>query len=299
MDNRQLEYFVAVAEELSFTRAAQRVFAVQSTVSAAIRALETELRTPLFERSTRAVALSPAGAALLPEAKAALDAFDRARAAVEETTTGLRGSLRIGTLTRLGVINLAALAGAFHERHPDVQLHLTASPEGSTGLAEDVRRSRLDLAFLGLPESELGGLDADLITDMPFVALVPRRHALADRREIELASLADEPFVDTLRGFGNRLVVDRAYEAMGRPRRVTVEVPDLPSVPAYVATGLGVAVIPQLTVQPGSNVVVVPLAGQPLTWSLYVATARGRRRSRPIEALLDLLPDHINPNHGF
>ncbi|MFC0627931.1 LysR substrate-binding domain-containing protein [Kribbella deserti] len=178
-------------------------------------------------------------------------------------------------------------------------MHLTASPEGSTGLAEDLRRSRLDLAFIGLPDSELVGLEVDPILAMPFVALVPARHGLASQAEIALAELADESFVDTLRGFGNRLMVDRAYEAIGRPRRVTVEGPDLPSVPAYVAAGLGVAVVPRVEIEPGTNVVSVPLAGEPLTWSLYAATARGRRRSRPVEALLELLDDYINRDHGF
>jgi DNA-binding transcriptional LysR family regulator len=135
MDSRQLEYFVAVAEELSFTRAAQRLFTVQSTVSAAIRALEADLKVSLFDRSTRRVTLSAAGQALLPEAKAALEALDRARAAVEEASTGLRGSVRIGTLARLGLVDLAALIGAFHQRYPLVDVQVTTSSSGSSGLA--------------------------------------------------------------------------------------------------------------------------------------------------------------------
>lgn len=87
METRQLEYFVAVAEELSFTKAAQRLFAVQSTVSAAIKSLEAELGTTLFDRSTRKVALSSAGSAFLPEAKAAIEAVDRAMAVAQEAAT--------------------------------------------------------------------------------------------------------------------------------------------------------------------------------------------------------------------
>ncbi|HEY3481145.1 MAG TPA: LysR family transcriptional regulator, partial [Streptomyces sp.] len=125
METRQLEYFVAVAEELSFTRAAQRLFAVQSTVSAAVRALETELGVRLFDRSTRRVALSAAGAAFLPEAKAAIDALERARATVQEASEGLRGSLRIGTLTSIAGLDLPRLLGAFHQRYPLVDMHVT------------------------------------------------------------------------------------------------------------------------------------------------------------------------------
>jgi len=150
MDSRQLEYFVAVAEELSFTRAAQRLFTVQSTVSAAVRTLETDLKTTLFDRSTRQVSLSAAGEALLPEAKAALEALDRARAVVEEASTGLRGSIRIGTMTRIGMVDLPGLLSAFYQRYPLVEVQVTTSPTGSSGLADDVRHGRLDLSLIGL-----------------------------------------------------------------------------------------------------------------------------------------------------
>ena len=126
METRQLEYFVAVAEELSFTRAAQRLFAVQSSVSSAIRALEAELHTTLFDRSTRRVALSRAGAAFLPEAKAALEALERAKSVVQETTDGLRGSIRIGVLTSVDLLDLPGLLGAFRRRHPMVDIRVTA-----------------------------------------------------------------------------------------------------------------------------------------------------------------------------
>ncbi|WP_199442425.1 LysR family transcriptional regulator [Umezawaea beigongshangensis] len=299
MDIRQLEYFVAVAEELNFTRAAQRVFAVQSTVSAAIRALEADLGAVLFERSTRSVALSPAGAALLPEAKTVLETLDRARAAVQETTTGLRGSVRIGSLTSIAVIDLPALLGAFHQRHPLVDLHVTASPEGSTGLARDLRRSRLDVALIGLPDSELAGLDVRPVVRIPFVALLPESHPLAERAEIDPADLVGERFVDTLRGFGNRLAVDRVFEALAAPRRVVVEVSDLTTVPGHVRAGLGVAVVPRIAASQERGLVSRPLAGSPLVWTLHAATLAGRRPSRAVAALLDLLDDHVLRDTAF
>jgi DNA-binding transcriptional LysR family regulator len=299
VDTRQLEYFVAVAEELSFTRAAQRVFAVQSTVSAAIRVLETDLGAVLFERSTRSVALSPAGAALLPEAKAVLEALDRARAAVGETTTGLRGSVRIGSMASIAVVDLPALFGAFHQRHPLVDLHVTASSEGSTGLVRDLRRSRLDVALIGLPDSELAGLDVRPIARIPFVALLPAAHPLAGRAEIDPADLVGERFVDTLRGFGNRLAADRVFEALGAPRRVVVEVSDLTTVPDHVRAGLGVAVVPRIDVPREEGLVSRPLAGAPLVWTLHAATLAGRVPSRAVAALLDLLDDHVRRDAAY
>ncbi|MEV7554609.1 LysR family transcriptional regulator [Amycolatopsis sp. NPDC089917] len=286
METRQLECFVAVAEELSFTRAARRLFAVQSTVSATIQALEGELGVKLFDRSTRRVALSPAGSVFLPEAKAALEAVDRAREAVADASAGLRGTLRVGTLTSVGDLDLPDLLGAFHRRYPLVELHVTVSITGSTGLAEDLRQGRLDVALLGLPESDLAGLDSKLVGSAPFVVVLPDGHRLGDRPSLTLADLAGESFVDNPRGFGNRVALDRAFEAFGAPRRVVVEVADLRAVPAYVAAGLGIAVVPDLRLLAGVRT--IPLDEPGLVWPLAIAT-RGERPPRTARLLLDLI----------
>jgi DNA-binding transcriptional LysR family regulator len=300
VDSRQLEYFVAVAEELSFTRAAQRVFTVQSTVSAAIRALESDLKTTLFDRSTRRVVLSAAGQALLPEAKAALEALDRARAAVEEASSGLRGSIRIGTLARLSLVNMAELLGAFHRTHPLVEVQVATSPTGSTGLADDVRHGRLDVALLGLPKPELSGLDVRDIATVPFVALLPGSHPLAGHRAgVRLEELAGERFVDMPTGFGNRKLVDRAFDAIGMPRRIQVEVPELTTIPDYVRVGLGVAVVPDLELPEERGVAKLPINGTDLIWTLSVVTIAGRRPSRAVTALLDLIGDSTRPEGPY
>ncbi|NEA36422.1 LysR family transcriptional regulator [Streptomyces sp. SID13031] len=292
MDSRQLEYFVAVAEELSFTRAAQRLFTVQSTVSAAIRALETDLKTTLFDRSTRRVKLSDTGEALLPEAKAALDALDRARAVVEEASTGLRGSVRIGTMTRLGLVDLASLLGSFYQRYPLVDVQVTTSPTGSSGLADDVRHGRLDVALVGLSQPELTGLESRELATVRFAVLVPSSHRLAGATEVRLTDLAGERFVDMLRGFGNRTAVDRAFDLAGLPRRVQVEVPDLTTVPDYVRAGLGVAVVPEMELNETPGVARLRLVDADLSWTLSVITVSGKRPSRAVTALLDLLIHH-------
>ncbi|TDW18014.1 LysR family transcriptional regulator [Kribbella kalugense] len=300
MDSRQLEYFVAVAEELSFTRAAQRVFTVQSTVSAAIRALESDLKTTLFDRSTRRVVLSAAGQALLPEAKAALEALDRARAAVEEASSGLRGSIRIGTLARLSLVNMAELLGAFHRTYPLVEMQVATSPTGSTGLADDVRHGRLDVALLGLPKPELSGLDVRDIATVPFVALVPASHPLAGHTAgVRLEELAGERFVDMPTGFGNRKMVDRAFDTIGTPRRIQVEVPELTTIPDYVRVGLGVAVVPDLELPEERGVAKLPINGTDLIWTLSVVTLAGRRPSRAVTALLDLIGDSTSPEGPY
>jgi DNA-binding transcriptional LysR family regulator len=289
METRQLEYFVAVAEELSFTKAAQRLFAVQSTVSAAIKALEAELGATLFDRSTRKVALSAAGSAFLPEAKAAIEAVDRAMAVAQEASTGLRGSIRIGTMTNIAVIDLPGLLGAFHRQYPLVDIHVTVSTTGSTGMADDVRTGRLDVALLGLPESDMTGLTTRRLASWRYVVLLPEGHPLARRAKVALRDLIGESFVDTSVGFGNRVSIDRAFDAIGAPRRVGVEVADMTAVPAYVRAGLGIAVIPDVRqdVEPGT--VRRPLVNPGMSWLMTMATSAGTAPSRALQTLLDLL----------
>jgi DNA-binding transcriptional LysR family regulator len=284
MDTRQLEYFVAVAEELNFTRAAARLFAVQSTVSAGIRSLEADLGTTLFARSTKSVALSPAGEVLLPEARLALEAVDRVRSAAAASSAGIRGRLRVGIFTNIGFVDLPALFGEFHGMHPLVDLQLGASASGSTGLADDVRRGRVDVAFMGLPVLDLAGLEVLTLAETRFVAVLPSRHPLASRATVSLADLADERFVDTPPGFGNRVVIERAFAAAGIARTVSTVVSDLTEIPRFVAAELGIAVVPELTLDPPPGAVAVPLVGPAVEWQLSVIS-----RPNPSPAVAALL----------
>ncbi len=235
MDTRQLEYFVTVAEELNFTRAAERLFAVQSTVSAGVAALEKELGTVLFERSTKRVALTASGTALLPEALAAIDAVDRVRSSIAETRQGVRGRLRVGIFTNFRFVDLPRMFGEYHREYPLVDLQLAASATGSTGLADDVRRGRVDVAFMGLPRSDLVGFAALELARSRFVAVLPERHRLAERARISLADLAADDWVDSAPGFGNRIVLERAMAVAGISRELKTQVSDLGTVPEFVA----------------------------------------------------------------
>jgi DNA-binding transcriptional LysR family regulator len=266
MDTRQLEYFVAVAEELNFTRAAARVFAVQSTVSAGIRALEKDLGTPLFARSTKQVALTPAGEIVLAEARLALEAVDRVRGSAVESSAGLRGRLRVGIFTNIGVIDLPALFREFHALHPLVDLQVGASSSGSTGLADDVLRGRIDVAFMGLPERDLVGLSSLTLASTRFVAVLPDDHALAERPSVA-----------------------RAFAEAGLARTVSTQVSDLSEVPRFVASRLGIAVVPLATLAPAPGTVVVPL-DQLVPWTLSIVS---RPNASPaVEALLRLFARH-------
>jgi DNA-binding transcriptional LysR family regulator len=299
MDTRHLEFFVAVADELSFTRAAVRVQAVQSTVSSGISSLEREVGAPLFVRSTRHVALSPAGRALLPQARAAVEAVTQMRHLGARAGGRVHGTIRIGMLTNLESLGLPGVLGDFHRQHPDVDLSMRTSPRGSTGLVDDVRRSRLDVAFCGLALDDLVGVHAQLLRRQPFVAVLPPGHPSTGEDAVEVEQLLDEDFIEMPVGFGTRKAVDDWLREAGLRRRVTIEVPDLSTVPAYVAAGLGVALVPEQTARDAAGVAVVPLARRPV-WDLSVIARRGAR-APAVDALLghlaDTLADH--PAHGL
>ncbi|MEW2568009.1 LysR family transcriptional regulator [Streptomyces sp. NPDC057621] len=299
MEIRQLRYFIAVAEELSFTRAAVRLFAAQSTVSAAVRALEEDLRVSLFERSTRAVALSAAGAVFLPEAKSVVAAAERAREVVGEASRSLRGSLRIGTMTRITALDLPRLVGAFRQRHPLVDIQIQVSSSGAGGIAEDVRRGRLDMGVVALASSEANDLDLRPFATIVYVAVLPADHPLARREHIVLKDLVDENFVEAASGFGTRTAMDRAFRELGVTRRVSVEITDIASAASYVRAVGGAAVIPRYEAMDTTGVVVKPLSGTVPTTKLSFAVRAGRAPSPAVSALLGLSSNYTRDDGTF
>ncbi|MGY4925640.1 LysR substrate-binding domain-containing protein [Streptomyces sp. 900105755] len=184
MELRQLSYFVAVAEELHFGRAAERLHIVQSAVSQQIQRLERELGAELFDRSPRRVRLTGAGERLLPEARAVLAAAERARA-----TVAAPAGLRIGTSTGLGA-HLDRVLDAFARRAPGVPVELFSLPAAER-LAR-VAGGRLDAAFVRAVEPVPGVRVRRLWPD-PLVAALPATHPLAGRAEIGVEELAGLP----------------------------------------------------------------------------------------------------------
>ncbi|MGQ4388335.1 LysR substrate-binding domain-containing protein [Streptomyces sp. SAS_270] len=190
MELRQLSYFVTVAEELHFGRAAERLHIVQSAVSQQIRRLERELGAELFDRSPRHVRLTGAGERLLPEARTVLAAAERARTAVAP-----RQGLRIGTSAGLGE-HLDRVLVALSKLAPDVPVELVSVPTGER-LAR-VADGRLDAAFVRAPEPAPGVRIVPLWPD-PLVAAVPAGHPLAGQEELALGDLAALPLSITAR----------------------------------------------------------------------------------------------------
>jgi DNA-binding transcriptional LysR family regulator len=241
MELRQLEYFVAVAEDANFTRAAQRVHVSQSGVSAQIRQLERDLGAPLIDRSGRVATLTGAGAAALPHARAALAAAAAVRQAVDDVTGLLSGRIVVGMVTACTIAPLFDALGAFHLAHPGIEIALVEG--NSDWLIERVRTGGADLALIGAAGAPPGGLDALTIVSEGLVAAVPPGHPLAGREAATLAEVTRYPIISLPPGTGVRAVFDQDCAAQGRQPEIAFQASAPGAVADLASRGLGVAIL--------------------------------------------------------
>jgi DNA-binding transcriptional LysR family regulator len=290
---RQLETFVAVAEEASFSRAADRLHVVQSAVSATIRKLEAEWGVQLFHRTTHRVELSVEGRALLGEARAALAAAAAVGHAVDEVRGGLRGRLRVGIMQATqgaGGISVAAVIAAFGARHPAVEVEVRQG--GSADQAERVRAGELDCTFLGLPDRELRGLDLTVLTEHDLRFACHPGHRFAGRAAIDLKDLADEPFCDLPPAWGIRIANDRAFAAAGLSHEITYEINDVATIADFVAHGLAVTITTPLMLAPAVPIALVPIRRHAPHWTVSIATPAARPASPATRAFVTMARQH-------
>ena len=251
MELRQLEYLVAVVEEANFTRAAARLHVAQPGVSAQIRQLERELGHVLLDRSTRTVRPTEAGAAILPHARAALEAIASARVAVDELAGLLRGHVSVGTIAARGPIatiagsgpsDLAGWLAEFHRSHPGVEI--TLAEDNADRLIDRLRTGRLDVALIGLAGGTPPGLAVAVVTERVLVAVAGEDHALANRGSVRLDELTGYPLITLPVGSGIRTALDAGFAAAGLQPRIAFEASDPAVLTRLVGSGLGVAVLP-------------------------------------------------------
>jgi DNA-binding transcriptional LysR family regulator len=241
MELRQLEYFVAVAEEANFTRAAARVHISQSGVSAQIRQLEHELGAALFDRSGRTATLTTAGVAALEHARTALAAADSVRQAVAEVNGLIRGRLVVGMVTACTVTGLFEALETFHTAHPGVEL--TLIEDDSDRLVERVRAGTADLALIGTADAEPQGVESLPIVRERLVAAVPPGHPLADRQRVTLEEIGAYPVVCMPEGTGLRAAFDRACAARGIRPYIALQATAPTAIADLAIRGLGIAIL--------------------------------------------------------
>jgi len=291
MELHQLATFVAIAEEGSFTRAADRLHVVQSAVSASVRKLEAELGVTLFDRSTHHVALSDAGRVLLPEARATLAAAASAHEAIEQHRGGLRGTVTLGTMQgqAMRAIGVAEVLADFRRSHPGVDVRVRHGG-GSAAMADAVRDGRLELAVVALPDAAPPGLVLRTLASEPIMLAVAPGHPLAGRRQVALAALREQAFVELPPGWGTRMLVDRAFAAAGIERTIAYEVNDTAAVLDFVAHGLAVTLMPRsYSTAPADAIVFVPLRGPVPRFETSVIVPAERRVGAATRALVETI----------
>ena len=289
---RQLEHFVAVAEEGQFTRAARKLHIVQSGLSASVRSLERHLGARLFTRTTHQVALTEAGRALLVEARRTLAAAAAAQASVAEVRGLVTGSVSVGTIQFPHVIDLPALLGRFHADHPGVDIRLRQA--GAAVIVDQVRTGDLDLAFTSLPGPPPPGVEFRPLGSEPLMLISSPQHALAISRRVEVSRLAEETFADFPPGWGPRMVVDQWFAAAGAQRRIGFEVNDVTTMLQLVTHGLALGFMPAAIVGHAPGLRTLPLRRPEPQLAYSVAVPSVGPASAAAQALLDEI-DTLSP----
>jgi DNA-binding transcriptional LysR family regulator len=294
MEIGHLRAFVAVAEEASFTRAADRLQMVQSSVSAAVLALERELGTRLLERGNRRSELTDAGRALLPEARHVLEAVELADDAVRQVGAGLRGSVSLGVMQAQAMhpVSVPRLLAAFRADHPAVAVSVR-HVGGSRAMAQHVRDGRLDLAVTALPAAELAGLEVAGLAVEEVMVACPAGHPLAARKRVDLATLAEETFVDFPPGWGTRVVADMAFAARGIVRAVNLELNDTAGVIEFVRAGLAIALAPPSMFAGFDEVTMVAISPDPPSFATQLVWPGDRPSKAATQALREKLLEQV------
>lgn len=250
MELRHIRYFLAVAAERNFTRAAARLGIGQPPLSQQIRDLEAELGAPLFHRLPHGAELTESGRAFLVEAETVVAAAERARDAAQRAARGETGRLAIG-LTGSAAFHpiVTRTIRNFRRRYPQVQVVLEET--NTMGLLDQLRREALDAIFLRPGLAELEGLHLQRLPDEPMVAAIPKAHPLAKARSITLAALATEPLILFPPAIGLSLYheVLSACRAAGFDPITAQIAPQISSGLSLVAAELGIAIVPQSIAQ--------------------------------------------------
>ncbi|HEX3804346.1 MAG TPA: LysR family transcriptional regulator [Solirubrobacteraceae bacterium] len=287
MDVRQLRSFVAVAEESHFTRAAERLGIKQSSLSSQVRLLEQEVGLPLFDRTTRRVALTDAGVFLLTRARDVIAQIDDTTSELRGMKGDLQGHVRIGLTTTIACVDVIGLLAHFHRRHPLVELAVVE--DLSVHLAGQLRSGTLDIGILsGASADELRGLNVRPFASEELVVIVPKDHRLAHAKRVGLEDLRDVDLVLPPTGATIRSSVETAAKAQGWVPRVVCESVHVERMTALVAAHLGLGVLPRSDAQShATTVAVIDLGNPSLAHDLSICW-RSRRTFPPqVRALLD------------
>jgi len=245
MEIHQLRYFVAVAEEGSFSRAAAKVRVAQPSLSQQIRKLEAEVGQPLFDRLPRSVVLTEAGRCLIDYARQILSSIDDARRCVGDLKGEIGGKLAVGAIPTIAPYVLPDLVGKFQKHYPEVTLEIVE--DVTEGITRRVEAGELDVALASTCHSS-PTLRRESVGNEPLLALLPERHPLAKKTLVELDDLKSQRFLLLHEMHCLSQQVHHLLEARRLRPEIALAGSQLGTIANMVAAGIGVSIVPQLMV---------------------------------------------------
>lgn len=283
MEMHQLRYFLAVAQNGSFTAGANVCNVSQPSLSAQIAKLEGELGGPLFERSRHGARLTSRGALFRSHAAEALRRLETGRKQLDELSGLRRGTVSFGCLPTTGAFLLPPLLLAFRRRHPEIQVQLQ---EGSSPvLARALREFEVELAIL-----DEAGMGSDIagrqLFSEPLLLAVPPSHRLAGRDVVPITVLAGEPLILMRRGHGFHTIVVDVLARAGIKPTVVYESSEIDTVQALVRAGFGLSLVPRMVMKP-EGIAYVEIAPPTPSRTLLIAHRRGAVLDPAAQALYD------------
>lgn len=280
MELRHLRYFLAVAEERSFTRAAKRLRINQPPLSTQIRQLEKELGTQLFRRLTRGVELTDAGKLLLEQAHVILEQVEDAALGVRRRGRGETGRVIVGTSGAIFHPLIMRILYECKTRYPNLTIPVDVEITNTPLLLAWLRTGRIDACLVSVPIGDSEGLAIEPLVDEDCIIALPHGHALGNSASVSLASLANEKFILFHREFSPSLYdsIFAACERAGFRPKLDQEVAQIVSVIPVVAAGFGVSIIPRsFSELHFAGVSYVDIEGNAPRWALAVACRRDER----------------------
>lgn len=286
MELRHLAYFVAVAERLNFSRAAEDMHVAQPAISQQIHSLEKELGEPLFERVGKRVQLTDAGQALLPHARQILSAVEAARHEILERGKLLKGTAKLGAPPTVSAHILPASLTSFEKHFPGLDVRLREAGTGT--LLKLIEQGVLDLAIVSvdvLPPT----VEWKSFREESYVVAVSLKNPLCQKGSVVMGELADESFILFPEGYQLREVTLKACRTAGFEPHIALDGGSMQSALQFVAAGLGVAVVPELALINAKGVGALTIADQSLKRSLGLVWRKGQYLSPAARALREFL----------
>lgn len=245
MELRQIRYFIEVAKREHVTEAAHALHVAQSAVSRQIFNLEAELGVDLFIRKGRNVKLTPIGRVFLDHMEQAINVIEDARQVVSEYTDPERGTIHIGFPSSLATYILPTAISAFKSKYPNVQFQLN---QGSYyGLQDAVIKGDVNIALVAPVPAERDQIKGSILFTEKMVALLPMSHPLAHMPSLKLNEIRNDSFILYPKGFILREIIESTCKQIGFQPKVSFEGKDIDAIKGLVSAGLGVSLIPEIT----------------------------------------------------